>query len=152
MIFAGQWGAFLITVFAGVLLGVIFDFFRILGGRISFRGYFTTLADLLFWLVATVVVFAAFIFGNWGEVRLYMFIGLLAGVILYYRLCSRAVMKTIVFALDLLAKIVNALGKLIGFIVKPFALIVKIACWPAVYLRQKFRREKVPPDGNIPPQ
>ena len=137
MIFAGQLGSFLITVFAGMLLGVIFDFFRILSGRLSFRGCFTTFADLLFWLLATVVVFAAFVFGNWGEVRLYMFIGLLSGGLLYYRLFSRAVMKTIIIMMDWLVKMVVAFNKLIGFFLKPFSIIGKFACKQVVFSQDK---------------
>jgi len=84
---------FAITVITGAILGALFDLYRVIKTKIRFRPLITAVTDILYWLTATVIVFAALLLGNWGELRLYVFIGLITGVTIYYRLFSRYVIR-----------------------------------------------------------
>ncbi|MGE5576162.1 MAG: spore cortex biosynthesis protein YabQ [Syntrophothermus sp.] len=84
-----QAASFFITVLAGLLLGLLFDTYRVMRRRTKPRGLATSLGDLLFWVVATSVTFTFLLLGNWGELRLYVFVGLFLGVGFYYWALSR---------------------------------------------------------------
>ena len=81
----GQVFTFLMTIVTGMLLGGLFDCYRVLRRTFKPKAFMTWLADLLYWLVATVVMFIALVFSNWGELRFYVFIGVLSGLGVYYR-------------------------------------------------------------------
>jgi spore cortex biosynthesis protein YabQ len=83
--------SFLITVFCGVIIGFLFDGYRVLRGILNPQSFLTDVGDLIFWAVSTLVVFATLLMTNWGEVRLYVFIGLAIGLTVYIKLLSRPV-------------------------------------------------------------
>lgn len=73
--------AFFIT---GICIGILFDIFRI--SRKSFKtpDFFIYIEDIAFWIMTGILIlFTIFTFTN-GEIRLYMFIILLFGILIYY--------------------------------------------------------------------
>jgi spore cortex biosynthesis protein YabQ len=113
----------------------------------------TSLADLLYWLLATLVVFAGLLFGNWGEVRLYVFLGLSAGVLLYYRLFSRQAIRLLVGAIRVVARTLRFLKLAVACcIIKPARYLLRLAARPAVHAARWLAARRRPPDENIPPQ
>ena len=134
----GQILAFVITIVTGILLGLLFDCYRVLRGTFNPKAAVTWLTDLLYWLVATAVVFVALVLSNWGELRFYVVIGILSGLGLYYRWLSlysirvfAKVIKLIIAGLLLLKRI------FIGVIVKPGRYCTRIAMWPVLFSCRK---------------
>ena len=78
-----------LTVLAGILIGLFFDVYRVAGKFLRPSRRVLFFGDLLFWLLAAVFVFLILLIGSRGEVRVYIFIGLLTGWILYVLLFSR---------------------------------------------------------------
>ena len=63
--------AFTVT---GIVIGVLFDVFRILRRSFKTADWLTTLQDILFWILAGfITLFSIFKFNN-GEIRSYIFI------------------------------------------------------------------------------
>lgn len=85
--------AFLWMVAAGSLIGFLFDFYRVLRGRLRPGPRGTFLGDLSFWLLSTVLVFAFMLRSNFGDFRLYVLLGVLAGAYLYHLLLSHVVIR-----------------------------------------------------------
>ena len=84
---------FLIFVVNGILIGLLFDFFRILRKAIKTKDIVTYIEDILFWiLTGFILLFSICTFNN-GEIRLYMFIGTFIGVFLYMISISTYVIK-----------------------------------------------------------
>jgi spore cortex biosynthesis protein YabQ len=147
--YRSQLATFIIMVVTGMVLGGMFDFYRIVRGVVRLRRIWASLADLLYWLLAAGVVFGALLLGNWGELRLYVFLGLLAGLIFYYRLLSKWTIRLIVAMLRLVQRLTMAVRLVLYYsILKPAGLLARLAISPLVYLKRKF----LPPDGNNPPQ
>ncbi|HMM22193.1 MAG TPA: spore cortex biosynthesis protein YabQ [Selenomonadales bacterium] len=152
MDYAGQTGTFVITVVTGCLLGLLFDVYRIGRGVLRPHWVITSLADLLYWLLATAIVFVALLLGNWGEVRLYVFIGLLTGVLLYYRLLSRSAVRLMIAVIRIIARIARAVRLFFLYtFVKPVRWAVCLAFRP-VRAAHAWVQKRRPPDANIPPQ
>lgn len=134
-----QLHTFIITIATGILLGVLFDCYRVLRGTFKPRVVMTWVADLLYWLIATVVVFLALIVSNWGELRFYVFLGIISGVVLYYRLLSLYAIRLFSAIIKLVKWIITVLKKMLMFIIKPIVFCITIVCWPFRFINSKVR-------------
>lgn len=87
---------YIFMVFFGVsmLAGLVFDLYRVLRTLRRPAAGVTLMADLFFWFLATVATGLVLLSVNWGELRSYVFWGLIVGALFYYRFFSR---RTICF-------------------------------------------------------
>jgi spore cortex biosynthesis protein YabQ len=76
-------------VIAGLAIGLLFDLYRLLRWLLRPGRVGTYVGDLLFWLVLTPILFFLLLSTNGGELRLYVFVVLAVGCLLYFRLFSR---------------------------------------------------------------
>ncbi|MCZ8517578.1 spore cortex biosynthesis protein YabQ [Paenibacillus filicis] len=81
----------------GLALGVLFDLYRVLSGQLKLPSWLKAVCDLLYWFIGTLVVFKLLYESNRGEVRPFIFLGLGMGIIVYFLLFSRPVVRVIVF-------------------------------------------------------
>lgn len=113
---------FLIFTLNGVLIGLLFDTFRILRRSFKTKDFITYIEDILFWiLTGLLLLYSIFTFSN-GEIRLYMFMGVLVGCILYMLLISNHFIKINVKIMLVLKKII---GKIIAILIFPLKMIFK---------------------------
>jgi spore cortex biosynthesis protein YabQ len=152
--FSTQVKTFLVIGATGILLGVLFDIYRVLRMRFRPHWLITTTADLLYCLLASAVAFAALLISNWGEFRFYVVIALVSGLFFYYRLASRYVMKLIVVWFKFVAGTIRTGKKIVGLvIVRPVLIVVRTLCWPAHFVGRKCNcwwKKRHPP--TTPPQ
>ena len=74
---------FFIFIINGIIIGMLFDFFRILRKSFKTSDFITYIEDSLFWvLTGVVILYSIFIFNN-GEIRFFMFLGIILGLIIY---------------------------------------------------------------------
>lgn len=131
---------FAIVVATGGLLGLLFDFFRVFRGAINPRVFVTSLLDLLYWLIATVIVFGAMLLGNWGELRMYIFIGLLVGAALYFRWFSLCTMRVSMSILHFLVRGLRWVKVVVLFgLFIPVGYCIKILARPFVFIKRQIR-------------
>lgn len=131
---SGQAAVFGVMAATGFLLGILFDGYRVLRGTARLKKWSTALADLLYWLIATAVVFGILLFSNGGELRLYVFIGLFAGAALYYRLASSFVIRLLLQGLRLTGAGVRYLKLLLFWlVVKPVAILFGALVFPFLF-------------------
>lgn len=89
-----------LTILAGILIGLFFDVFRVAGKFLRPSRRVLFFGDLLFCLLAAVFVFLFLLVVNRGEVRGYIFIGLLTGWILYVLFFSRKIFRLMVLSVS----------------------------------------------------
>ncbi|KNZ68892.1 spore cortex biosynthesis protein YabQ [Thermincola ferriacetica] len=121
--------AFGVTVCGGFLLGLLFDFYRVARGVIRPKKIITHLGDLIFWIISTFIIFLFLLLGNWGEIRLYVFIGLLLGSTIYLKIFSSRVIKTILL-------IIKAIRTIKLEIVKVVLFLYRIVGYPVNLIRR----------------
>lgn len=108
---------FLIFIINGIIIGFIFDFFRIIRKTFKTADIVTYIQDLLFWiLTGLIILYSTFTFNN-GEIRIFMFVGILIGLILYMTLISSYIIKINVTIINFIK---NILIKTINIILAPF--------------------------------
>ena len=113
---------FIFTI-SGFLIGLLFDFFRILRKSFKTSDILTYLEDFLFWFITgAYLIFIIFKF-SFGELRLFMFISLIIGFIIYILTISKYFIsinvKIITFFKNIIIKVCN-------IILIPFKFLFKI--------------------------
>lgn len=131
--------AYLFLIFAinGILIGLLFDFFRISRKVFNTNDMVTYVEDILFWVLAgAIMLYSIFVFNN-GELRLYMFLAIILGAFVYLLFISSYIIKINV-------KIINTLKKFFGIILTPFKFIYhflqKIVLKPFTFLFINIRK------------
>lgn len=75
--------ALAVAILCGISLGFLFDVFLAPRSPGKRRGILPHIGDFLIWLPATVIILLSLIYGNWGEIRVFSFLGIVAGFWFY---------------------------------------------------------------------
>jgi spore cortex biosynthesis protein YabQ len=95
---------FLCSLFVGVILAVIFDFFRILRRKGNTPNYMVYIQDIIYWIIVTFIIIMSAFITNDGELRGYMFIGYILGAVVYIVTISQYILKFVNIFLDAIEK------------------------------------------------
>lgn len=114
---------FLIFTLDGLFIGFLFDFFRILRKSFKTINLITYIEDILFWILTGIsIIFCMYKFSG-GTLRLFMFLGLSFGLILYMLTLSKIIMKIFIFFITTVKKIIRQILKIM---ITPFKWIYNI--------------------------
>ena len=84
---------FVIFILNGISIGILFDTFRILRKSFKTIDIVTYIEDVIFWILTGVItLFFIFTYNN-GEIRLYVFLGIILGILLYMLTISKYIIK-----------------------------------------------------------
>lgn len=118
-----QANLFLIFTLDGILIGLLFDIFRILRKSFKTADIVTYIEDTIFWLLTgAIILYSIFVFNN-GEIRFFMFIGILLGIAFYLLLFSKYVIKVSVTIINVVKNIIMWIYKIL---ITPIRFIYKI--------------------------
>ena len=84
---------FLVFSLTGVVIGVLFDFFRLLRRSIKTSNTITYMEDILFWILTGILILYSIWFFNNGEIRIFIFLGIIVGILLYIFTLSNIIVK-----------------------------------------------------------
>ena len=114
---------FYIFLLTGILVGILFDIFRILRKSFKHSDFITLLQDIVFVIIMSVlIIYTVFKFNN-GEIRSYVIIGLAAGIIIYFTIFSKIFIKVNVTIINFLKV---ALKFILNIFLFPFKLIFNL--------------------------
>lgn len=122
-----QANLFLIFTVDGILIGLLFDVFRILRKSFKTADIVTYIEDIMFWILTGIIIlYSIFAFNN-GEIRLFMFLGLILGIAFYLLLFSRYIIKASVTVINIIKKCVVQICKILAY---PIKIIYRIISKP----------------------
>ncbi len=133
---------FLVFSLTGVAIGILFDFFRILRRSIKTSNLVTYIQDILFWILTGIIVLYSIWYFNNGELRIFVFLGLIIGVLIYMTTLSNIIVKIFTKILVCWINILKVPFKII------YGLISKIITGIAV-LFNKFTKKLKIKKGNF---
>ncbi|TVY06792.1 spore cortex biosynthesis protein YabQ [Paenibacillus cremeus] len=111
----------------GVVLGGLFDVYRVLSGQLKVPFWLRAVLDLLYWFIGTIVIFKLLYESNWGEVRFFIFIGLMIGISFYFWLLSRPMIGIIKFMIRVVQTTIRIGKRMIElFIIKPILFLYRV--------------------------
>lgn len=113
----------IVFIINGIVIGLLFDFFRILRKTFKTKDIITYIQDILFWiLTGFILLYSIFTFNN-GEIRLFMFLAVIIGISLYMLFFSSYVIKINVEIINLVK---NVVIKIFNILLIPFKYIYKL--------------------------
>ena len=114
---------FFIFIIDGILIGLLFDLFRISRKVVKTSNIATYVEDILFWiLTGLIILYSIFVFNN-GELRLFMFLGIALGAFIYMLFISSYFIKINIKIVDILKSLFKTLLIPINFVLKIFRKI-----------------------------
>jgi len=126
---------FLIFTVNGILIGFLFDIFRILRKSFKTNDLVTYIEDIIFWILTGIIILYSMCKFCDGELRGFTIIGIAMGVILYMLTISTYIIKVSVFIINILKTII---GKTLSIIIYPFKLIFKLISIICINIRKWF--------------
>lgn len=125
---------FLWSICSGIILGFIFDIFRIKRRVVKTGLVLTTIEDLLFWILAALILFITVYLSNDGEIRGFTIIGCILGAVFYFSAISPIILRVAVTVIEAVKRAVRfivkvimwPIEKIVGFL-KP--LVIYYAKW-----------------------
>lgn len=137
---------FFIFIVNGILIGILFDFFRILRKSFKTSDIITYLEDLLFWVLTGIsILYFIFVFNN-GEIRLFMFLGIAIGIVFYMFVFSSLFVKINVTIIVFIKEIII---KLLKLILIPFKFIKKLFFKPISFIFINIRKSSTNLYNNL---
>ncbi len=130
---------FILTSILGILAGLIFDYYQAILRGVRIKRYPQYILDMTVWLIMIAIVGMALLIINQAEIRVYVFIAMLAGVVIYFRMFA-----------PFLRQPVDALGLATAKLLKRFirALFQPIRLLISVF-KEKLQQHQQPPEDPI---
>ena len=119
---------FCVFVSVGILVGLLFDLFRISRKSFKTTDVITYIEDIIFWILTGILIlYTVFKFNN-GEIRGFIFLGIILGTIFYLLLFSKVFINISVKIINIIKKILIIIFKIIIYpiklILKPITLLI----------------------------
>ncbi len=112
-----------VFIISGSIIGILFDLFRILRKSFKTPDIITYIEDTLFWIITGLFLLYIIFKYSFGEIRIYMFISLIIGLVVYFLTISK-------YFIDLNVKIINifkiSISKILYILFYPIKIIINI--------------------------
>ncbi len=133
---------FFVYIVSGILIGILFDIFRVLRKTFKTPDIITYIEDALFWILTGIfLLFILFKFSS-GEIRIYNILGLIIGATLYILTISKYFMQISVkiakFVKNIISKIIKVLVLPVKFLLKVLRKIFKPFTFFVINIRKIF--------------
>lgn len=97
--------------------------FRILRKSFKTSDFLTYIEDILFWILSGMLTLYNIIIFNDGEIRIYIFLAILFGAIIYLITVSRYIIKFCVLIIKSIKKVIKFILEIISY---PIKVILKV--------------------------
>ena len=88
----GQAITFSLVAAMGFALGIFYDIFRVFRKMLRHNAVFIAIEDVIFWLLATGLLFVLLLWINFGQIRAFVFIAAALGILIYFSTLSKLLM------------------------------------------------------------
>lgn len=139
----------IISVFAGLTIGLLFDLYRTVNYYTKPPRFFLYFMDLIFWIVTCIVIFIMLLNADFAELRIYTFAGMGIGVLIYFKLFSEYILWFYRFMVYIILKAVRMLFMLVKL---PLKLIYNILWYPAEFIKKSAVQAGKKVNGWISPK
>lgn len=83
----------IVSVFAGLVIGLLFDLYRTINYYTRPPRAFLYFMDLLFWIITGIIVFIVLLNADFAMIRMYTFAGMALGVFIYVKVFSEYILR-----------------------------------------------------------
>ena len=111
-----------VSIMGGMLLGFIWDIYRLIRHYLKMGALGTALGALAYWIISIYISIQLIFDISYGNVRMFILLGFMLGALLYFYGISRYVLRILIFFLDFILSIVK---KVAFLIIGPIKFIMK---------------------------
>ncbi len=130
---------FITSIEIGIVMGMIFDFIRVIRKIVKHPNIFVQIEDLLYWMSCGLVGFYMLYITNYADIRSFVFIGIILGAVFYFATFSIVFMKAATVIINYVKVLLKKLWQL--FLV-PMKWCIKTIKRPIIYLKKRIAIEK----------
>ncbi|KXZ40594.1 spore cortex biosynthesis protein YabQ [Alkalithermobacter thermoalcaliphilus JW-YL-7 = DSM 7308] len=84
---------FIVTVYTGILIGLIYDMYRAISYSFKVNKVVRVIEVSLFWTITSIVQFFILHKVNGYDLRFYNFLGVIIGLVIYFNTISKYILK-----------------------------------------------------------
>lgn len=119
---------------AGIILGILFDMYRVVRGFERIAKVFVIIEDILFWIFTSLVIFIYLLCTNKAYIGFYVYLLIILGLLFYIKLASKTLVSMHI--------------KTIKFISKLLRICKNVIFYPIQLLIYVFKTKKYSKDNN----
>lgn len=112
---------FFTCVKTGIVMGMLYDLIRVFRKIIPHPNWVVQIEDLLYWIACGCFSFVMIYWENYGQIRGFVFMGILIGITLYFSTASILFMNIATRVINWVKKVIS---KMIHFILIPIKCII----------------------------
>ena len=124
-------------IITGGAAGLLFDLFRVLRRVIPHSALWVQLEDALYWALVLLTVLYVLLNRAGGELRVYMLLGFSIGMVLYFSVCSRVIVRVLVWLAELVKRFA---GLVLYGLLWPFRLLRRVFYIPIRECRNMLKK------------
>ncbi len=121
-----QFVTLFLMIGCGAALGTGFDMIGVVSQRFRLHTAVLALLDVAYWVAAVLLVFRVLFYANYGEVRLFVFIGLSIGAILYFWLLGGIVRRTLGMIITFIVGVLRFVARVVRVVLRPVVYLVRL--------------------------
>jgi len=111
----------------GMAMGAIYDLFRLLYEQLKLPRWTIIPMDITYWIVATILIFQMLYSSNQGQLRMFVFVGMVAGVLIYYFVLGQIVTKFYLFIFKMVTETYRIILKIFDiFLIRPAIFLYRV--------------------------
>lgn len=129
-----------VSVMGGMLLGFIWDIYRLFRHYIKLGSFGTAIGDIVYWILSIYVGVQLIFDLSYGSVRFFILMGFMLGALLYFYGISRYILKAFIFAVNMILKIIK---KVINFLIGPIRFLYGQLKKLLLPVKLKFEKAKI---------
>lgn len=131
---------FIIFIINGIIIGIIFDTFRVIRQTFNHKDFVIYVQDILFWILAGfILMYSTFVFND-GEFRLFLLVGAVVGFVAYLFTLSKIFIKANV---NILNFVKNLISKVLKILLIPIRkLLLRPCAFLVINIKKVFKNIK----------
>jgi spore cortex biosynthesis protein YabQ len=128
-----------VSIMGGMLLGFIWDIYRLVRRYVKMGAVGTALGDLIYWIVSIYISVQLIFYVSYGNVRMFILLGFVLGALLYFYGISNYILKAFIFVVDFFIKIIRRVSL---FMIKPISILAEKIAVLLVPVRVKLQKTR----------
>lgn len=105
---------------SGFIIGILFDFYRIIRGKNEGNKVITVVEDILFWILVAIIVFIFLLYTNYAYIGFYVYLFILLGMLFYIKFISKSIIKFLINILSILGRFLRVT---FNILIMPFEIL-----------------------------
>lgn len=109
------------TFLSGILVGILFDEYRIIRGSNTIK-IISIIEDILFWILTAIIIFIFLLYNSYAFLGMYVYVFMIISLNLYFKFISKYIIIVEKFIGKIIIKVLRVVFKHLIYPIKLFML------------------------------